>query len=433
LIDNYGRILHFGMMLLLCLLFSTLSSAQKAEYADFNVASNKTYQGKTDEIRIGSLIDLTGATADAGEDYAMGIAEAIHYVNDKGGVNGRKIKYYHFDYGNRIPEAYAKYKLLKRLGCVAVLGWGADDTEALSPAVNMDKMPYLSATYPAHLANPAKAPYNLSISNDFSSSARAAITAWFDHKWPKHPDYKKRKPRIQCSYMFASPYAIAPIKAAKDQAKFLGFEIGPDQEMSLLAINAENQVLAMKNFRPDLVWHGNTSMSVAATVRDAFYSGLKSDHIVNNWGFDENLLRLAGKSAEGVMGATSCAFFGQSVPLMNRLAKYAKIYNPGVPLENRQILTVQAWANVLVLWEALKRADKAGSLSGKSVLKNGFETMRGFDIGLGISPITLTSKDHRISGKIPIYEIRNGKFRTLGTVDLKRRWPRRWGGPWFGW
>ncbi len=59
--------------------------------------------------------------------------------------------------------------------------------------------------------------------------------------------------------------------------------------------------------------------------------------------------------------------------------------------------------------------------------------MRGFDIGLGISPITFTSKDHRISGKIPIYEIRNGKFQILGVVDLKRRWPRRWGVQWYGW
>ncbi len=421
------------MLLCLCLLFSRLSSAQAAIFTDFNIASSKTYVNKTAEIRIGSLIDLTGATADAGEDYAMGIAEAIRYANDKGGVNGTKIKLYQFDYGNRIPEAYAKYKLLKRLGCVAILGWGADDTEALSPAVNRDRMPYLSATYPAHLTNPAKAPYNLSVSNDFSSSARAAITAWFDHKWPKHPDYKKRKPRIQCSYMFASPYAIAPVKAVKDQARLLGFEIGPDQEVSILAINIENQVLAMKNFRPDLVWHGNTAMAEAVSVRDASYYGLKSDHIINNWGFDETLLRLAGKSAEGVLGAASCAFFGQNVPLMNKLIKYAKLYNPGVPPENRLNRTVQAWANVLVLWEALKRADKAGSLSGISILKNGFETMRGFDIGLGLSPITLTSSDHRISGKIPIYEIRSGKFRILEVVDLKRRWPHRWRDQWFGW
>ena len=423
----------FWFNLLFCLFYSTFPLAQSASHADYLLAYNKSDAAKTSEIRIGSLIDVSAATADAGEDYAMGLAEAVHYANDQGGVNGKKIKLYQFDYGNRIPEAYAKYKLLKRLGCVAILGWGADDTEALSPAVNRDKIPYLSATYPAHLADPAQAPYNLSVSADFSSSARAAITAWFDKKWPKHPEYKKRRPRMQCAYMFASPYAIAPLKAVKDQAKLLGFDIGPDQEVSILAINLDNQVQAMKKFKPDLIWHGNTSMSVAATLRVAVTQGLKSDHIVNSWGFDETLLRLSGNSAEGVMGAVSCAFFGQKAASMKKVMKYSKFYNPGVSAKNRLNRTVQAWANVLALWEALKRAEKEGSLSGESILKNGFETMRGFNIGLGVPPITFTSRDHRISGKVPVYEIRNGRFKTLGAVDLKDRWPRQWEKQWLGW
>ncbi|NIP24409.1 MAG: branched-chain amino acid ABC transporter substrate-binding protein, partial [Phycisphaerae bacterium] len=40
------------------------------------------------DIKIGALNDTTGATSDVGKDYALGIAEAIHYVNDTGGVNG---------------------------------------------------------------------------------------------------------------------------------------------------------------------------------------------------------------------------------------------------------------------------------------------------------------------------------------------------------
>ena len=114
--------------------------------------------------------------------------------------------------------------------------------------------------------------------------------------------------------MFASPYASAPIKAIKDQARLLGFEIGPDQDVSLFAIDTKSQVLALKEFKPDLVWHGNTTMSVAATLRDAYALGLGADHIVNNWGFDENLPRLAGEAAEGVMGAAVCAFFGEKRP-----------------------------------------------------------------------------------------------------------------------
>jgi branched-chain amino acid transport system substrate-binding protein len=34
-----------------------------------------------------------------GKDYALGIGEAIHYINDTGGINGKQIKLYQFDYG----------------------------------------------------------------------------------------------------------------------------------------------------------------------------------------------------------------------------------------------------------------------------------------------------------------------------------------------
>jgi len=61
--------------------------------------------------------------------------------------------------------------------------------------------------------------------------------------------------------------------------------------------------------------------------------------------------------------------------------EYAKKYNPGVPQEKRLNRTVQAWSNVLALWEAMKRADKAGQLNGEGILKKGFETMRNSTLG----------------------------------------------------
>jgi branched-chain amino acid transport system substrate-binding protein len=102
-------------------------------------------------------------------------------------------------------------------------------------------------------------------------------------------------------------------------------------------------------------------------------------------------------------------------------------------LEKRLIRTVQAWGDVLILWEALKRADNAGDLSGESILKNGFETMRDFDIGLGAPPVTYTSTDHRVAGEVPIYEWKNGKFSVVERVDLKSRWPDKWANEWVGW
>ena len=110
-----------------------------------------------------------------------------------------------------------------------------------------------------------------------------------------------------------------------------------------------------------------------------------------------------------------------------------KKYNPGIPPEKRLIRTVQGWGDVLILWEALKRADKAGGLSGENILKNGFETMKDFDIGLGAAPVNFMAADHRVAGIVPIYEIKDGKFQIVEKVDLKSRWPKKWADEWLGW
>jgi branched-chain amino acid transport system substrate-binding protein len=388
---------------------------------------------EVEHVRIGALNDLGGATSDVGRDYARGLGEAIRFINDEGGINGKKIELYQFDYGYRVPEVLAKYKFFKRLGVQAVLGWHIVDTETLSPLAAKDKMPYLSALYSAYLTDPRKAPFNLFAATDDSSNARAALTAWFDEKWPAHRDYGNRRPRFQCAYMLASPHAGASIKAVKDQAELFGFYIGPDQDVSIFAVNTRDQVRAMKTFQPDLVWHGNTTLSVAATIRAAADLDLGADHIVNNWAFDENLLRLAGEAAEGVMGAAVCAFYGENAPLMDKVLEYGQKYNPGVPPAKRLVRTIEAWANVLALREALNRADRAGDLSGENILTNGFETFRDFNFGLNVPPLTYTAEDHRSSGKVPIYEVKNGAFQLVELVDLQDRWPDKWANEWFGW
>ncbi len=392
-----------------------------------------------EEVKIGSINDITGATSDVGKDYALGIREAIQFVNDQGGVNGKTVKLFLYDYGYRIPEAITTYKRLKNFDkVISVFGWGTGDTESLSPIINKDKMPYVSASYSAHLTDPKKTPYNLFFSADYSTNARACITAWYDEIWKKDPMYKDRvakgeKPRFACFYAAAVPYASAPIKAIKDQAQLLGFEVGDDQDVALTALDTKSQVLAAAKFKPDLVWHGNTTMSVSTAIRDAYAQKLGAWHIVNNWGYDENLPRLAGEAAANVVGAAPCAFFGEQVKLMDQVVAYAQKMNPGVPKEQRLIRTVQAWANVLVLWEAMKRADKAGKLSGEGIMQVGFETLKEYDLGLGAPPMTFSAADHRPTTIAQVYIYKGGKFQPLQRIDMKKRWPDKWEKEWLGW
>jgi branched-chain amino acid transport system substrate-binding protein len=403
----------FSAMLLLAGIFSTASAA---------------------EVNLGSLNDMTGATSDVGKDYALGVGEAIHYVNDTGGINGKQIKLYQFDYGYRIPEALTKYNLFKRLKCIAVLGWGTGDTEALAPTVARDQMPYVSASYSGHLGNPGKTPYNLFFAPDYSTQARGLIQSWYDNVWKKNADFGKRKPRIAFAYHIAVPFANASVPAGKDQAGILGFEVGPDQNVTLFAIDTKSQILALKDFKPDVVYHSNTVMSVAATLRDAYALQLGADHLIQNWGFDENLIKIAGPAAEGAYGCAPWAFFGQpNVKLMDKVVEYAKKYNPGVPLQDRTIHTLQGWASTLGMAEGMRRADKAGQFDGEGILRKGFETMKDYEIGLGMAPVTFTATDHRPMSLVRVYQVKNSKFNLITEVDMKKLYPDLWADKWIGW
>jgi len=403
-------------------------------------------------VKIGALQDITGATSDVGKDEALGVIEATAYFNDLGGINGKPIKLFQYDYGYRVPEAVTTYKRFRdydKVICVA--GWGTGDTEALAPTVTKDKMVYCSSSFSGHLCDPKRTPYNFVYSSDYSTKARATLQYWYDNYWLKDPRYKADreagvKPRLIFFAAKGVPYSTAPLEALEDQAKILGMEVGPLQDVSLWALDTKSQVMAAKRFDPHVIWHGNTTMSVATAIKDSYALGLsgpgkKCIHLVNCWGFDENLIKLAGKAAEETLAAAVCAYFVWDYPAKDIVVKYAKKIHPGVPLENRLIRTVQGYLKIGLLVQALKAMDKAGELDlrpealakTRAGLKKYMEAdFSEFTKKFGLPEYVTTPTDHRPSSKVVIAQIKNGEIINCGIVDMKAMYPDLWP-KWLGW
>ena len=355
------------------------------------------------DIKVGGIFDITGPTSAVGKDYAAGAVAAEKYWNTKNVLGGDMIKLIPNDYAYKIPEAVNLYKKYKGVDRVFVIqGWGTGDTNALRPLVNRDKIVYFSASYDGNLTDPKKNPYNFFIGTSYSTAIRLAMIYAKDQGAKKvvfiYPDH---------------PYGKNPIPAGKDYAKKLGLQIGPDEIVGLRAIDATSQLLHMKKFDPDFAWIGGTTPSTAVIIKDAAKHGLRTKFMINCWGFDENLPRLAGKAAEGrAFGMLPVAPFGANVPGMKAVVASAggKTYT---------LHYVKSWISMMVMVEGLKRAKAAGKLNGPG-LKAALETLKDFNTGGLTAPITYTPTDHRPNTSCAIGGVKDGKIYIVKNVKFPR-------------
>ncbi len=364
-----------------------------------------------DTIKVGHLADLTGPTGDVGKPYAQAVQDYKNWINAHGGINGKKIDMEQYDYAYDKNKAINQYKKYVEEKVVAIEGWGTGDTEALAGFVSKDKIPYISASYSAHLTNAAKTPYNFFTCADYTTELRAGL------KYIKDNWKEKRAPKVVFIYP-NHPYGIAPIKGGKDYAKELGFEILGDEIVELKAIEANSQMLSVKNKKADFAWIGGTTNSTAVILKDARKNGLKTTFFVNLWGMDETTPKLAGGAEEGALLMAGSVMYGANVPGMKLIKEVTK--------NKEQVNSyIRGWQSMMVLTEALKRADKAtkGKITSESV-KNALETLKDFDMG-GLTPnnakITYTSTDHRPHMSTNIYAFQKGKLVFKKSIELPRK------------
>ncbi|HEU4384200.1 MAG TPA: ABC transporter substrate-binding protein [Anaeromyxobacteraceae bacterium] len=364
------------------------------------------------EIKVGGLFDLTGITSDVGKPYAQGVQDAVQWVNESGGINGKKVKLVGVDYSYKMPEAVAAYKRLKDDEKVILInGWGTGDTEALKDTINKDKMPYISASFSAHLTDPQKTPYNFFVAPTYSDQLRAWLT-WVKQDWKD----KSRNPKVAFFYG-DNPYGKSPMEAGRRFCKEIGVDLVDEEILPGNFQDATSQLLNMKQKGADYAYINVTTTGVSLVLRDAKKLGLATKFGSNPYGFSETLPAVAKEFAEGATGVVPHAPFGSNVPGMKKIVDFHQKNHPN---DTHDLLYVRGWSYVVVWSEALKRADKAGKLTGEGV-KEALETFKDFDMGGLTNNITYAPNDHRPSTKTPIFQIQGGKLVKIAEFDMPRK------------
>jgi branched-chain amino acid transport system substrate-binding protein len=360
-------------------------------------------------IKLGNLVDLTGPTSDQGKDIAQGRTDAVQYVNEHGGVNGKKLELVSVEYGFQPPRAVAAYKkFVEEDKVLLVLGYGTPDTEALRPYITKDKIPYLSGSYSGHLTDPRQTPYNFPGGIDYTSQIRLFFN-YVKETWKDG----SRAPRV--AFIYAdNAYGRAPIESGRAYAKEVGVDLVDEEIIPTVLTDATSQLLTMKKKDPDFAYINTNTQWVPVVLKDSYKLGLKTKYVVNNYGLDERTPGLAGPAAEGVVGIQDVAYWGDSVPGMKTLMEFHQKHHPN---DVHASPYMRGWLWVVVAAEAIKRAGPTAT--GESV-KNALESLKEFDTWGITPPFTYTNEDHRPTNRARLVMIQSGKIVPMREVSVDR-------------
>ena len=243
-------------------------------------------------IKVGGLWDLTGVTADVGKPFADGVQDAIASINEKGGINGKKIELINVDYAYKIPQATATYKKFVESDKVVMInGWGTGDTEALKDIIAKDKIPYFSASFSGHLTDPTKTPYNFFVGASYSDQIRGFLD-YVKKNW-------KGKGAAKVAFIYPNHgFGKAPIEAGRQYAKELGIELVHEEIIPAPVQDVTSNLLSMQKKNPDYAYVQTTVAPCANLLKDAKKLGIKTIFFLGNYGMTEELPKLAGDAAD---------------------------------------------------------------------------------------------------------------------------------------
>ena len=367
-----------------------------------------------DVIKWGVLIDLSGPTSDWGKNQVKGQLDAMRWVNEHGGINGKDLKLIVIDDGYKVPRGVAGYNRLvdsEKVPGLYVQSTGT--TMTLAKKIVADGVATIAASFTSKFQNPKKTPFSFFVSPSYGTMGRIALK-WIRDTWKD----KSRNPRI--SYLYPdNKYGRDILAVCKDYAKKIGVDVGPDQVINWPTKDATVQLMNMKRSDPDYAFITSTAMNGAVILKNAKSLGLRTKFISNIRNFEETLISLSGGAAEGSYGVHPISPYGAPVPGMKKVVESHEKWHKG---ETGTNVYVEGWVNILSVSEALRMADKAGKLN-PSGIREAFEKFKGFDTGGLAPPMTFTSSDHRAAMAAKIYEIKNNKMVDIsGWVALERDW-----------
>lgn len=355
-------------------LFSLVATLPSTHAADRTGVTDKT-------IKIGMFGPLTGS-AIIGAKALYGAAAIYKDVNDKGGVNGRKIELVIEDDTCDRAKGVAAARKLVETDKVFMLHGAWCSAVAIAVRAEVAKTPNLPYMVIAAASTYISAPVQANLFHPVATTKTVA---------EEMVRFALTKPKVKTIAIIShsDAWGKSHLEPAVEKLKSLGLMPVETAYLERGQTDANAQALSLKAKAPDVVLAFLYPEELAVYLRDAYKHGLRTTTLGTQGVSIEDTDRRVG-----IPGAVSDlhVFFPLSVNITDpALSKYARIfkkYNPAIPLDTVSFIGM---SGALAVVDSIKRL---GPNVTRERLIAALNKIRNFDPGIQSGPMTFTASDH---------------------------------------
>ncbi len=360
-------------------------------------------RGVTDDtIKMGLIMVKTGPVAAMGNSQAQGLKDYFHYVNDQGGVHGRKIQLFHEDDQFKANISLAAFKkLMLRDKVLAIVSCGGTP-QMVANFANIQK--YKSCSIPNSLAEEMYSPHKPYIFN-IGASYEQQMAIILDYIFN---DFGAKSPKIGLVYA-ETEFGKACLSGAKKYIAKYNSTLAAEVVLPMGSVDASSQVLSLQKAGADIVVFSCLIPDTVTFLKAAQKFSYSPSIFAINWATDDIILKLAGSAAKNLIGVNYTGAWREDTPGTRLARDIAAKYESKPPLTS---LYMNGIAEGALFTEAFKRAGK--NLNPDS-LKQAFETFREFDTQGIVPPVTWKEGDHSPANKVKFYkaDVENAQFNAI--------------------
>ena len=344
-----------------------------------------------DQVELGFVLVKTGPVAALGIPQGDGMIDYMNYINDNGGIHGRKIKMLWEDDGFEAPKSVAAVKKLITRDKVLTIMTTGGTNQTIANMKNIDR--YQIVNIPNAMALEFFDPLNPYI---------FALGALYEWQYQVIVDYinddlKMEDKKIGVVYT-KKEYGKKGLDAIKKRAAKYNIPVVAELVLPTGAVDASSQVLALKESGANIV--------ITCDVLPPIISFLKTAEKYNywpqvfgfNWATADLLVKACGPAAKNYIGAGFVGSWTDDTPGIKLVREIAAKNNRQPKLTS---LYIGGIGVSMLFAEAMK---KAGRDLTPETLKKALETFREFDTGGIFPPVTYTDKSHAPAKKVKLFK-----------------------------